>query len=64
MKNKNIDLLIDFNNYCQAHPEMRFWQALRNWCGWGFVLVSTNKPQWRNPHDEVDTFYWEDNKTQ
>jgi len=28
---KNVAALISFNNYCEAHPEERFWQALRNW---------------------------------
>jgi len=31
MKNKNIEQLNSFTQYCNEHPEMRFWQALRNW---------------------------------
>jgi hypothetical protein len=57
--NKNRELLDEFIAYCDAHPEMRFWQALRNWCGWNFVWVST-----RGVTDEPDlrdTFYWEKN---
>lgn len=28
---KNEELLTEFKEYCEAHPEQRFWQALRNW---------------------------------
>jgi len=33
----NTSELISFNLYCEAHPEERFWQALRNWSGYYFV---------------------------
>jgi len=29
--NKNKKKLEEFIAYCVAHPEQRFWQALRNW---------------------------------
>lgn len=29
--NKNKEKLDSFTEYCKAHPEQRFWQALRNW---------------------------------
>lgn len=50
---KNAELLADFVAYCEANPELRFWQVLRNWSGYGFVLVKndTETPQ--------DTYYWE-----
>jgi hypothetical protein len=42
-----------------AHPDERFWQALRNWCGWNFVEV-TNIATWDRKADQhIDTFYWE-----
>jgi len=28
---RNVETLTDFVKYCEAHPEQRFWQALRNW---------------------------------
>lgn len=37
--NKNIELLESFQEYCLAHPEQRFWQALRNWAGAEFVYI-------------------------
>ena len=50
---KNIKLLKDFVKYCQEHPNQRFWQALRNWCGYAFILVKNHKEELK------DTFYWE-----
>lgn len=51
-------MLKSFISYCEAHPDERFWQALRNWVGWDRVLVA-------NGHLESDplqdTFYWEEN---
>ncbi len=50
---RNSAALASFVAYCEANPEQRFWQALRNWSGhdyvatidvpyeddmWGFVL--------------------------
>ena len=30
--------LKSFMEYCEANPEMRFWQALRSWSGADFIL--------------------------
>ena len=49
---RNSKLLEDFTRYCQKYPEQRFWQALRNWSGYPFVLVSDTKKT-------TDTFFWE-----
>jgi hypothetical protein len=54
---KARDLWLDFGRYIASHPEERFWQALRNWSGYGFIFVSNNMTD-----DSVglsDTFYWE-----
>ncbi len=65
---KSKELLESFVAYCKAHPHERFWQALRNWVGWGFVWVS-NKPLFLLDDEGLaawegeDTFYWEENKT-
>ena len=29
-----------FVTYCRNHPSERFWQALRNWSRWNFILGS------------------------
>lgn len=54
MANRNSEVLADFVAYCEAHPDDRFWQALRNWAGVGYVIVQGMPPQ--------DTFYWEGKK--
>lgn len=38
--NKNQNTLQSLTEYCEAHPEQRFWQAVRNWSGYNFVYVS------------------------
>ena len=35
----NEKTLASFVTYCEARPELRFWQALRNWSGFNFVGV-------------------------
>ena len=53
---KNDDVLMDFIEYAAAHPEQRFWQALRNWSGHNFVYVSDELVE----DDRLkDTFYME-----
>jgi hypothetical protein len=51
---KNVQTLGSFVEYCFAHPDQRFWQALRNWSGFNFITAS-------NIGDlggSQDTFYW------
>ncbi len=57
---KSAELLHSFQQYCYAHPDERFWQALRNWCGWPFIFVGKNLPPIQMEHR--DTFYWEKNE--
>jgi hypothetical protein len=51
---RNAKLLLSFVAYCLANPDQRFWQALRNWAGVGFVFVS-DSPAYEKPK-LVDTF--------
>jgi len=52
---KNIAVLNDFIHYCIAHPEQRFWQALRNWANAPSILIR------KEFSDEgEDTFYFEE----
>jgi hypothetical protein len=53
MMNKS---LTSFTLYMKKHPEQRFFQALRNWAGVGFIWAG-NSP---DGSDMVDTFYWRD----
>lgn len=50
---KNARQLLSFIAYCVEHPEERFWQALRNWSGYGFVLVANH----RQSKGFTDTMY-------
>jgi hypothetical protein len=65
-KTRNSAVLESFVAYCRANPDHRFWQALRNWSGRGFVYLSDKPPMaftddvaMRLPSELNDTFYWE-----
>lgn len=58
MSTRNSEVLASFVAYCEANPELRFWQALRNWSEWSFILVSSETNHADDP-DIKDTFYWE-----
>lgn len=45
-------VLSDFISYCTAHPELRFWQALRAWSDADFIFYQKSGLN-------TDTFYWE-----
>jgi hypothetical protein len=54
--NKTLKSFVD---YCEKHPQERFYQALRNWSGFNFIYGS------HKPIDDLsisDTFYIEDEK--
>lgn len=53
---KNVKLLMSFVKYCNDHPDLRFWQALRNWSGWAFIYAC-NEPSGEG--ESYDTFFWE-----
>lgn len=53
---QNQQLLHSFTSYCKAYPELRFWQALRNWSANGNFLVFMDEMP--NGTTERDTFYW------
>lgn len=56
MANQNEELLKEFVAYCEAHPNQRFWQALRNWSGQPFIMAS---PSVLYLDGKIrDTFYW------
>ena len=64
---KNAKMLKDFTEYCNKHPEERFWQALRNFSGEAFIFVSKEgKPLGGSTRRDMefienlkDTFYRE-----
>lgn len=55
---KSAKLLEMFSTYCRLHPELRFWQALVSWAGYGYLFLSNDKPAITGLYD---TFHWEDN---
>jgi len=40
IETRNSKLLASFVRYCEANPGQRFWQALLNWSGEKFILIS------------------------
>lgn len=56
-RSKNLEALKSFTKYCLEHPEERFWQALRNWSRYNFVLVSDAPPL--DYCQFIDTFSFE-----
>ncbi len=57
--NRNSDKLVSFTKYCIEHPEERFWQALRNWSEYSFVIGRKIHKLDTDVYDEEDTFYIE-----
>lgn len=57
--NKNSIVLKQFVAFCEANPELRFWQALRTFCGANFVLVSYAGSVYTGDKGLEDTYYWE-----
>jgi hypothetical protein len=55
MKSKNDKLIQEFTKYCKMNPEMRFWQALRNWAEVNRVIIEKKDKE----GELVDTFYFE-----
>jgi len=55
VQTRNSLQLEDFTGYCKRNPQLRFWQALRNWSGYGFILASEVLPM----ESQTDTFHWE-----
>lgn len=55
---KNTATLASFVFYCKENPDQRFWQALRNWSGYGYIFASKKMSPDLLKHFE-DTFYWE-----
>lgn len=45
-----------FIKYMEEHPDERFWQAVRNYSGYSFIIASDELPIGEN---QADTFYWE-----
>lgn len=58
---KNSELLRMFTNYCENHPEERFWQALCNWSGYAILAsfkVEGGSQQWDTFNMDDDFSIW------
>lgn len=49
--------LDEFVKYCEEHPELRFWQALRGWSGADYIMQGEGLME--GDLKLKDTFYWE-----
>lgn len=51
-----------FIKYMQQHPEERFWQSVRNFSGYPFIIGSNRSPDDLDidSKDQQDTFYIEE----
>lgn len=55
---KNQDKLSSFVEYCLEHPELRFWQALRNWSKKAFILKANDYNLETGEYKQIsDTFF-------
>ena len=58
---RNSEVLASFVKFCEQNPDLRFWQALRTWSGFAFIiardLVEGSK---RVTVQDKDTFYFEE----
>lgn len=65
MPTRNSEVLASFVAYCEAHPDLRFWQALMAWTG-KYVILADKLPirydseaaVWR-PEEIRDPYGWE-----
>lgn len=59
-QSKNFALRCDFEEFCNKHPELRFWQALRAWADVGFILTAESQDIVSDEWNKIkDTFYFE-----
>jgi hypothetical protein len=63
IKSKNSEILASFAEYCEEHPDERFWQALFNWARVGYILLS-DKPAYavQEQLDVASNFFADDLK--
>lgn len=57
-ESKNGDYLASFTQYCLQHPELRFFQALREWVDAPLILTAKGFDG-KNYHGLEDTYYIE-----
>lgn len=55
MSTRNEEQLMSFTEFCRANPELRFYQALRAWSGYGAIFVADDA----EGNALKNTFSWE-----
>jgi len=55
VKVKSAKLLGSFVAYCMQNPELTFWQALRNWAEYKYIIASDECPVFNN---QFNTYNW------
>ena len=55
---KSRACLSSFIRYCVTHPELRFWQALKNWSGYQAILTG-QYIEGVGLERQYDTYNWE-----
>jgi hypothetical protein len=53
----------DWLAYRATHPELRYWQALRNYMGVGYIMLADTDNEIPDRETLTDTFYIGDNST-
>ena len=60
---RNNEVLKDFVEFCEQHPDLRFWQALLTWSGLKFIVTINVSPDDYSTeaegHEMFDTYLWE-----
>ena len=51
------EVLKSFVQYCETYPELRFWQALKNWSEYSFILAVPSNQS--NIPTMIDTYSFE-----
>jgi len=56
-KTRNSEVLASFVKYCEENPELRFWQALKNWSGYRRIIAVVKDITYST--EGYDTYNWE-----
>jgi hypothetical protein len=57
---RNSKTLSSFVEYCESQPDLRFWQALKDWSGYYAIMaIEVNGAEHRTTHG---TFYIEERR--
>jgi hypothetical protein len=55
-EDRNGKTVLDFYIYCRNNPQLRFWQALKNWSGFSHILSADYDPEIDEFTNQRDTY--------